>query len=85
MFAIAALDLKNETFIDHKASFLIFYMTKVLCFYKAQIVSWIINEALRIILLQYFNFIDIFSPKLVADLLEHIEINGQGINLVDSK
>lgn len=34
---------------------------------------------------EHFDFIDIFSPELVAELLEHIKINNHAIDLIDNK
>ena len=43
------------------------------------------DEALTKVPSEYADFVDIFSPKLAAELPEHTEINDNAIKLVDDQ
>lgn len=51
----------------------------------AQIAFLKADETLIAILSKYTNFIDIFFPNLIVELLEHTKINNYAIELIDSK
>ncbi len=50
---------------------------------KTSIVYLTADEAFTEVLDEYANFADVFSPKLAAKFLEHMEINNHAIKLVD--
>lgn len=54
-------------------------------FCKVQIALLKADKAPTILLLQYSNFIDVFSPELVVELSEYTEINNHTIDLVNDK
>ncbi len=52
---------------------------------RAQIAHLKADEAPTEVLSEYADFTDVFSTKLAAELLEHIEINDHAIELVDDR
>ena len=50
---------------------------------RAQIAPLKVDEAFFKMPSKYADFVDVFSPKLAAELSEHIEINDYAIRLVD--
>ena len=72
-FTAAALDPRHKTFVVHVA----FHESPsnnkkgdVHLFCRAQIVAWIANEASTLILTEYSEFGDVFSPELASKLPE---------------
>lgn len=82
-FTIVALDPENEIFVIHVVFFAIF--DNIHPFYRASIVSLIVDKTPITVFLEYFKFGDVFSQELAAGLSEHTEINDHTINLLDSK
>lgn len=82
-FIARTLNLKDETFVVHIVS--LTSSDNVYSSYKTQIASIKIDKTLTTISPEYFNGIDVFSPKLVAKLPEYTEINNHTINLKDGK
>lgn len=54
-------------------------------FLVIQKILLIVDEAPTTISSEYFDFIDVFSPKLVVEILEHMGINNHAINLISGK
>ena len=52
---------------------------------RAQIAHLKADETLTKVPSEYADFVDVFSPKLAAELLEHTEINDYAIELVDDR
>ena len=50
---------------------------------RAQIAYLKANKAFSEMPSEYTDFADVFSPKLVVELLKHMEINNDPIELVD--
>lgn len=82
-FVASGLDLKNDIFVVHIAFFVI--SNKIHSSRKAQIASLKVNKASITLFLEYSNFIDLFSPKLAAELSEPIKMNNHVIDLIDGK
>ena len=83
-FAAAALDLGHETFVIHIAFFDIHSQeSNIHPSRRAQIAALVGNEAPTSISTEYFDFVDVFSPKLISKLLENTGINDYAIELVD--
>lgn len=82
-FVAAALDLEDRTFVVYVVSSVSFKNIYLFC--KIPIALLKTNKTPTTVFLKYFNFADVFSPKLVAKLSEYIEINNHTINLVDGK
>lgn len=84
-FATALLDPEDKNFVIYVAFLTISNINKVYPFQRAQIVSFQVNKASTIIFLEYFNYGDIFFPKLVVELLKYTKINIHTIDYIDSK
>ncbi len=52
---------------------------------RAQIAHLKADEAFSKVPSEYADFVDVFSPKLIAELLEHTGINNHAIELVDDQ
>lgn len=80
---MTAFGLENEVFVVH----IVFFASSnnIHLSHKLQIASLKADEAPTTILLAYSNFANIFSLKLVAELLEHMWINNHIIDLIDGK
>ncbi len=52
---------------------------------RAQIAHLKADEAPSKVPGKYADFVDVFSPKLAVELLEHIGINNHAIELVDDR
>ena len=90
-FAAAALDPKHETYIIYiaplsstpvaslKSTSLDVHPSR-----RPQISSLIAKEVLTKVPVEYSNFVDVFSPDLASELLEHSGINDHAIELVES-
>ncbi len=82
-FTIAVLDPEYKTFIVYVADLSINLGNEVHPSKKAQIAHIKVDEALSKVPSKHADFIDIFSPKLAAELPEHTKINNHAIKLVD--
>ncbi len=82
-FAAVALDPEHEAFIVHVAALSIDSDNKVHPLRKAQIVHLKADEAPFEVPSKYADFVDVFSPKLAAKLLELTRINNYAIELID--
>ncbi len=84
-FVVVALDLEHEAFIAQVAALSVDWDDEVHPSRKAQIVHLKADEAPTEVLSKYANFVDVFSPKLAAELPEHTGINDHVIKLVDDR
>ncbi len=84
-FAIAALDPEHEAFVVHVAALNVNSGDEVHPSKKAQIAHLKAAKAPSEVPSKYTNFADVFSPKLVIELPEHIKINDHAIELVDDR
>ena len=91
-FAIAALDLESETFVVYVASLSLDVLPNfspleldVHSSRKPQISGLITEETPTKVSAEYSNFVDIFSPNLASELLEHTGIKNHVIKLVDGQ
>ena len=82
-FAKAALDLDQEVFVVHVATF--FSSIEVHPNRKIQIAALIIDKAPVTISAEYLDFEDVFFKEFAAVLPEHTEINIHAINLEKGK
>ncbi len=82
-FAVAALDPEHEAFVVHITVLSVDSDNKVHPSKGAQIAHLKANKATTKVSSKYADFADVFSPKLAAELLEHIGINNHAIKLVD--
>lgn len=82
-FAVTAFDLKDKIFVVHVIFLTILNISKVYPFYITEIVSLQGNKAPSIVFPEYFNFANIFSPKLAVKLPKYPEINNHTIDLFD--
>ncbi len=82
-FAAAALDPEHEAFVVHVAALSVDSGDEVHPSRRAQIAHLKADEAPTEVLSEYTNFTNVFSPKLVAELLEYTGINNHAIELVD--
>lgn len=82
-FAVIVLDPENEIFVVYVVSFII--SCDVYPSGRIQIVSLKINKDLITVFLEYFDFADVFSPELIAELPEYTKINNYAIGLINSK
>lgn len=78
-FATATSKKDEEAFIMHITFF--FYNN----YHKIQLASLFANETPVTMLLEYIKFADVFSPKSVAKLSKHTNINDHAIDLVKSQ
>ena len=86
-FAAAALELEYKTYVVHVASLNsnpLVAPLDVHLFRRPQISGLIAKEASTKVLVEYSEFVDIFSPELVFDLSDHSGINNHAIKLVNS-
>ena len=89
-FVIAALEPEYEIFVVHVASFCVIASlnSNLLDIYlsrKSQIVGLIAKKAFTKVSVEYTNFVNIFFPDLMSELLEHTRINDYAIKLVDGQ
>ena len=82
-FAMAVSNVENETFVMHVAALAKATIIPIYHFYQAQ-VALLISEEIRI-LVEYFDFSNLFSLDSAAELPEYIRINNHPINLLDNK
>ena len=87
-FAAAALDPEHETYVVHIGSIssdilLSFSLLDVHLFRRPQISGLIIKEVPIKVSAKYSDLVDVFSPDLTSELLEHTGINNHAIELVD--
>ena len=86
-FIVAILDPKYETFVVHIVfleSFSNNQENNVYCSCRVQIAALIANEAPNSISTEYFDFINVFSPKIASKLLEYTIINNYTIKSVNN-
>ncbi len=84
-FAAAALEPEYKVFVVHIAVLSINLGDEVHPSKKAQIAHLKVDKALSKLPSEYTDFVDVFSLKFAAELLEHIEINNHAIELVDNQ
>ena len=86
-FAATALDLEDETYVVHVASFSSTPLTSlnVHPFWEPQISGLIAKKALTKVPAKYSDFADIFSPDLAFKLPKHTGINNHTIELVEGQ
>ena len=77
------MDENFGTFVVHVAS-LSYTPLNVHLFRRPHISDLIAKEAPTKVFDEYANFVDVFSPDLMAELPKHTEINDHAIKLVDS-
>ena len=82
-FAAAALNPEHKAFIVYVAARSVDLGDKMHHSKRAQIAHLKADEAPIKVPSEYTNFADIFSPKLAAELLKHMEINDHAIELID--
>ncbi len=82
-FAVAALDSEHKAFIVHIGALSIDSGDEVHPSRNTQITYLKADEALSKVPNKYADFIDIFSPKLAAELPEHTRIYNHVIKLMD--
>ncbi len=82
-FAATALDQEHEAFVIHVTGLSVDSGDEVHPLRRAQIAHLKVDETPTKVPSEYADFADIFSPKLVAELSEHTEINDHAIGLVD--
>lgn len=82
-FSAVDFNPKDKIFLFHKASLTIFH--EVYLFRRAQIALLKLDKTSTTVLPEYSNFVDIFSLKLIAELLEYTEINNHAIDLINDK
>lgn len=82
-FATIALDQIDEIFIVYATFFVIF--DEVHSSSRVQIALLKLDKIFTIIFSEFFDFTDIFSLELVAEISEYTRINNYAINFVDSK
>ena len=78
-FIAAVLDPEYETFIVYVAALSLNLGDKMHFLKKAQIAYLKADKASTKVFSKYADFIDIFSPKLATQFLEHIKINAHTI------
>lgn len=81
-FEITAFYLEDEHFIIYIAS-LTSLVLNFHSFYRVLLTFLLTNKALTLISLEYTNFTNIFFPRFIAKLFEHIGIDNYLIDLVD--
>ena len=84
-FTTAALDLEHEVFVVHVAALSVDSGDEVYPFKRAQIAHLKVDEASSKVPSKYADFANVFSPKLVTELPEHMKINDYSIELVDNQ
>ena len=82
-FAIATLNVDNETFVVHVAALAEPTIMPIYPSHQAQ-VAVLISEETRISA-EYSEFSNVFSSDSVSELPEHTGINDDRINLLDDK
>lgn len=78
----ATLDLNDEIFIIHVASLV---SSDVHSSYQTQIAFLKANEAPTAVSTKYADIVNIFSPNLIAEFWEYIEINNHVIDIINGK
>ncbi len=84
-FAVAALDSEHEAFVVHVAALSVDSDDEMHPSKRAQIAHLKVDEAPTKVPSEYAYFVDVFSPKLAAELLGHTGINDHAIELVDDR
>ncbi len=82
-FIVAVLDPEYEAFVVYVAALNVDSGNEMHPSKKAQIAHLKVDETPSEMLGKYVDFADVFSPKLVAELPEHIGINDHTTKLVD--
>lgn len=83
-FVVPALDSEDEIFLVYVASFTN-SSSDVHSSRQSQIASLKADKAPIAIPNEYANFVQVFLPDLIAELLEYTMINDHVINLIDGK
>ncbi len=81
-FTIAALNLKHEFFVVYVIALSVDSGDEVHHLRKAQIAHLKADEASSKVPSKYVDFVDVFSPKLAAEVLEHTRINDHAIEFI---
>ena len=82
-FAVAAFDSKNKAFVIHIPALSVDPGDQMHPLRTAQIAHLKADKLFSKVSSEYADFADVFSPKLSAELLEHMKINDHAIELVD--
>ena len=82
-FATAILDPNHEVFVVHVAALNIDPGDEVYLLKKVQVAYLKADEVSIKVSSKYVDFVDIFFPKLAAELPKHTKINDHTIELVD--
>ena len=83
MFVAVVLNLKHKAFIVYVFALSINLGDEVHLSKRAQIVYLKAEKAPIKVFSKYADFVDVFSPKLVVELSEHMRINNYAIEVVD--
>ena len=83
--AVATLDLEHKTFIVYVIAISIKSDNEVHPLKRAQIAYLKTDKTLFEMFSKYTDFVDIFSPKMVAKLLEYMKINNHTIELINNQ
>lgn len=84
-FIATILNPKDEALLIHITSILSISLDLVHPFYKVQILFLKADKASIAILFKYTDFMDVFSPDLTTEFLEHTGINHYAIKVIKSK
>ena len=82
-FAAAVLNPKHKAFVVHVVAFSIDPGDEIHPSRRAQIAYLKVDEAPTKVASEYPDFADVFSPKLVGELLKHMGINDHAIELIN--
>lgn len=75
---------EDEAFVLHMASLAFVIGMTIHPSRIAQIASLIAEKVPVIVLAEYPDFVDVFSPESATELPEHTEINDYSIELIDN-
>ncbi len=82
-FTVEALNLEHKAFVIYVVAFSLDLGDEVYPLKKTQISYLKVDKAPTKVPSEYTDFVDVFSPKLAVELLEHTRINNHAIELVD--
>lgn len=80
-FAAVALDKTKQTFVIYITTLLAALIIAIHPFQVSKIALLLANKVLIKVSSEYSNYVDVFSPKTIAELLKLIDINDYTIKL----
>lgn len=83
-FAVVIIVSNDKIFVVYIISLISLYLD-IYSSYRVKIVYLKADKISIIVVFEYIDFVDVFSLDLVVELLEHIKINNDAIELINDK